>query len=72
MRNLLIETQIGKPAPSQVHAQFFHELALAANAVEIADQENAQQQLGIDRRPSGFAVVAFSCSRTKAKLMWFR
>jgi hypothetical protein len=28
MRNLLIETQTGKPAPSQMHAQFLDQLAL--------------------------------------------
>ena len=33
MRDLLIETQTGEPAPGQVHAQFFHQLALAADAV---------------------------------------
>jgi hypothetical protein len=43
MRNLLIEAQTGKRAPGQVHAQFFHQFALATNAVEIADQEDAQQ-----------------------------
>jgi hypothetical protein len=41
MRNLLIEAQTREPAPGQVHAQFFHQFALAVNAVEIADQENA-------------------------------
>jgi hypothetical protein len=39
----LIEAQTREPAPRQVHAQFLHQFALAANAVEIADQENAQQ-----------------------------
>jgi len=59
MRNLLIEPQAGEPAPRQMHAQLFHELPLAGDAVQIANQQNAQQQLGIDRRPSGFAVAVF-------------
>ena len=33
MRNLLIESQSGKPAPCQMHAQLFHQLALAGDAV---------------------------------------
>src|SRR5437016_3519246 len=35
IRKLLIETQTGKPAPGQMHAQFFHQLALAGDAVQI-------------------------------------
>src|ERR1035441_10992755 len=45
MRNLLIEAQAGEPAPRQMHAQFFHQLAFARDAVQIADQQNAQQEL---------------------------
>ena len=52
MRNLLIEPQTREPSPCQVHAQFFHQLTLARNAVQIADQQNAQQQLRINRRPA--------------------
>jgi hypothetical protein len=48
MRNLLIEPQPGEPAPWQMHAQLFDQLALAGNPVEIADQQDAQQKLGID------------------------
>ena len=59
MRNLLIEAQTSEPAPGQgASAQFFHQFALATNAVEVADHENAQQELGIDRRSSGLAVAA--------------
>jgi hypothetical protein len=57
MRDLLIETQTREPAPGQVHAQFFHQLALAADAVQIANQQNAQQQLGINRRSARLAVT---------------
>ena len=52
MRNLLIEPQTGEPAPRQMHAQLFHQFALAGDAVQIADQQNAQQQFGINRGPA--------------------
>ena len=42
-----------------MHAQFFHQLALAGDAVQIADQQNAQQKLGINRRPTRLAVAVF-------------
>jgi len=32
VRNLLIETQAGEPAPRQMYAQFFDQLALTADA----------------------------------------
>ena len=59
VRNLLIETQAREPSPSQMHAQLFHQLALAGDTVEIADQQNAQQEFGINRRPPGLAVTVF-------------
>jgi hypothetical protein len=59
MRNLLIETQACEPAPRQVHAQFLYQLALTGDAVQIPNQQNAQQKFGIDRRPSGLAVAVF-------------
>ena len=40
-----------------MHAQFLDQLALAGDAVEIADQQDAQQKLGIDRRPARLAVA---------------
>jgi len=43
MRDLLIEAQTREPAPRQMHAQFLHQLALAGDAVQIADQQDAQQ-----------------------------
>src|ERR1022692_152583 len=67
MRNLLIETEARKPAPRQMHAQFLHQLAFAADAVEIADQENAQQELGIERRATHFAVALLQPLAHKCK-----
>ena len=59
MRNFLSETQAREPPPGQVHAQFLHQFALAGDAVQIPNQQPAQQKLGIDRRPSSFAVAVF-------------
>jgi len=42
MRDLLLEAQAGEPAPRQMHAQLFHQLPLAGDAVQVAEQENAQ------------------------------
>jgi hypothetical protein len=67
MRNLLIEAQTGEPAPRQMHAQFFHQLAFAGNAIQVADQQNAQQKLGIDRGTSGIAVTRFQLLPHKGK-----
>jgi hypothetical protein len=36
-----------------MHAQFLNKLALAADAVQIANQQNAQQQFWVDRRTTG-------------------
>src|SRR5882672_2059890 len=67
MRDLLIESQTSEPAPRQMHAQFLHQLALAGNAVQITQKKNTQQELGIDRRSSGFAVAVFQLLPHKLK-----
>jgi len=59
MRNLLIEAQTGEPAPRHMHAQLLYQLALASDAVQIAHQQNAQQEFRINRRPPGLAVAVF-------------
>jgi hypothetical protein len=59
MRDLLIEAEPGEPAPRQMHAQFLHQPALAGDAVQITDQQNAQQQLRINRRPTRLTVAVF-------------
>jgi hypothetical protein len=63
MRNLLIEAQPGEPAPRQVHAQLLHQPPFAGDAVQIADQQNAQQKLGINR---GATVLAVAVSQSLA------
>src|SRR5256884_8211356 len=59
MRNLLIKAETGEPAPRQMHAQFLHQFAFAGDAVQITDQQNAQQQLGVNRGAAGLAVAVF-------------
>jgi hypothetical protein len=40
-----------------MHAQFLNELALTADAVQITDQQNAQQELRIDGWTPSFAIA---------------
>src|SRR2546429_7403886 len=67
MWNLLIEAQSREPAPRQMHAQFFHQLALAGDAVQVADQQNAQQQFRINRGPARLTVAIFQLLSHKLK-----
>jgi hypothetical protein len=67
MRNLLIETQTREPPPRQVHAQFLHQLALAGDAVEIPNQQNAQQKFGINGGPTRFTVTLLQPLAHKVK-----
>ena len=67
MWNLLVEAQTGEPAPGQMHAQFLHQLPLAGDAVQVADQQDAQQKLGINRGPTGLTVAVFQLRPYKLK-----
>jgi hypothetical protein len=72
MRYLLIETQMietqtREPAPRQMHAQFFHQLGFAAEAIQKADQQNAQQEFRINRGPTGVVVAASQSLAHKLK-----
>src|SRR5579862_8855985 len=67
MWDLLIETQTGKPPPRQVHAQFLYQFPFAGDAVQIADQQNAQQKLGINGRSASIAVTRFQLLPHKRK-----
>jgi hypothetical protein len=40
-----------------MHAQFLDQLALTGDAIQVADQQDAQQKLGINRRPARIAVT---------------
>jgi hypothetical protein len=50
-----------------VHAQFLPQLPFAGDAVQIADQQNAQQKLGINRRTACIAVTRFQLLPHKGK-----
>jgi hypothetical protein len=39
-----------------VHAQFFHQLPLTRDSVEIPQQQDPQQHFGVNRGSTGFAV----------------
>jgi len=69
MRNFLIEAKPGKPAPSQMHTQLLDQLAFTRDAVQVAYQQDAQEEFRIDRRSAGRAVGIFQFSRTTSKLM---
>ena len=49
--NLLIETQAREPSPSQMHAQLFHQLALAGDTVHISAKCAAGQLIDLLRSP---------------------
>src|ERR1700745_2912730 len=67
MRYLLIEAQSGEPAPCQVHAQFLYQLPLTGDAVQVADQQNAQQKLGSNGRTASIAVTRLQLLPHKGK-----
>jgi hypothetical protein len=66
MRDLLIEAQAGKPAPGEMHSQFLDQLAFTCNAIQVADPEDAQQKLWINRwtaRPAIAVLQLFAYKR---------
>src|SRR6202021_2471687 len=68
MRNLLIEAQSGEPTPRQMHTYLFHQFPFARDSVEIADQQQAQQQFWVDRWPSRVAVGVLQLGSYKFKV----
>ncbi len=54
--NLLIDAKAGEPAQGQMHPQLFDQPAFAGDSVEIPDQQNAKQQVRIDRWPAVLTV----------------
>ena len=59
MRNFLIEAKPGKAAPSQMHTQLLDQLAFTGDAIQVADQQDAQEEFRIDRRSTSLAVGIF-------------
>ena len=56
VRNLAVQPQAAEPAVGEVEVDLLAEPALGADAEAIADQQHADQQLGIDRGTSDRAV----------------
>ena len=50
-----------------MHAQFLDQLALARDAIQIADQQDAQQKLGINRGTPHLAVALLQPLAHKSK-----
>jgi hypothetical protein len=50
-----------------MHAQFLHQLPLTGNAIQVADQQNAQQKFGIDGRAAHLAVTRLQLLPHKLK-----
>jgi hypothetical protein len=44
VRNLLIEAKTGEPAPGQVHAEFFHQLAFTGKEIAVAFQAGVHEK----------------------------
>jgi len=68
MRNILIETETCEPAPGEMHAQLLDKLALAADPVQIANQQNAQQELRIDGWATSFAIAVLQSIAHKTEV----
>jgi hypothetical protein len=62
-----VSKRLTLPAFPTLHAQFLHQFAFAGDAVQIADQQNAQQELGINRGATGLAVVVSQSLAHKLK-----
>jgi hypothetical protein len=56
IRHLARQAEPTEPSIAQVQMDLLAQPAFRANAVAIADDEHADQQLRVDRRPSGCAV----------------
>ena len=52
-----VQPQAAEPTVGEVKVNLVAEPPLGADAVQIADEQHAQHQLGIDRWPSSGAVV---------------
>jgi hypothetical protein len=56
VRHRLIELETAKPSIGEVQMHLFALPTLRANAKAVADDEHAQDQLRVDRRPYRVAV----------------
>jgi len=67
MRNLLIEAKPSEPAIGQVHSCILDQTALASDAVQVSDQQNAQWDFGIDRRATCMGCSSLSRPRERKR-----
>ena len=68
IRNLLLEVQPREPTIGQMHPDFFQQTTLTDNPVEVAQQQQSQQHLGINRGPTGRTVEALHSLTHKAQI----
>src|SRR5258708_6794626 len=68
MRNFLVESEASKPAPRKMHAQLLDELTLAGYSVQIANQQNTQQELRIDGWTASIAIAILQPVTHKAEV----
>ena len=54
--NFAIQPEATKPTIGEIEMNLFAQAALGTDAHAIADEQHADHQLGIDRRPAGVAV----------------
>ena len=57
VRHLVIEVQAAEPAERQPIGDLLAQPPLRANAVAVADEEHADEQLGVDGRPAGVTIM---------------
>ena len=57
VRHDVVDTEAAKPTMSQVKVHPGAELPLGTDAAEVADQQHADHQLGVDRGAPNQAVV---------------
>ena len=50
-----------------MHAQFLHQLAFAGDAIQIADQQDTQEQFGVNRRTARLAVAVLKLFTNEGK-----
>jgi hypothetical protein len=56
IRHLACQAEPAEPPVGQVQMDLLAQPAFRADAVAIADDQHADQQLRVDRRPAGLAV----------------
>src|ERR1035437_8423877 len=66
--NLVIQAQACKPAIGQVQTNFFHQFPVTADAVEIPQNEPADENFRIDRRTDSSFIEGSQSLAHKSKI----